>query len=285
VRSLYAGSVASPAWQRRGKRRRGVPRRASAVAAAAAALVSGCGSSHDTGSAHVRAGAATEQAREPAPAHWRSAHPHRVLVGQIVERLPTRRHLVALTFDAGADNAGAPKILTALRRASATATFFVTGRWVELYPRWARQIAAKYPIGNHTFDHSDLTRLRRSLVVREIVMAQAAIKRVTHRPPSPLFRFPYGSSSASTLRIANHLGYTALGWTVDTLGWEGTSLGQTVHSVVARALGNLKPGEIILMHVGANPNDHSTLDASALPTIIDSIRARGYTLVTPSAYF
>ena len=37
------------------------------------------------------------------------------------------------------------------------------------------------------------------------------------------------------------------------------------------------------MHVGSNPADRSTLDASALPTIIDAIRARGYSFVTMNA--
>jgi peptidoglycan/xylan/chitin deacetylase (PgdA/CDA1 family) len=36
----------------------------------------------------------------------------------------------------------------------------------------------------------------------------------------------------------------------------------------------------VLMHVGANPSDHSTLDADALRTVIDDVRARGYAFVT-----
>jgi peptidoglycan/xylan/chitin deacetylase (PgdA/CDA1 family) len=118
-----------------------------------------------------------------------------------------------------------------------------------------------------------------------VLRAAAAIKRATGRPPLALFRFPYGSSDASTLAIVNRLGDTAVGWTVDTLGWEGTSLGQSVESVTARALTHLRPGEIVLMHVGANPSDHSTLDADALPGIISAIRARGYQFVTVDQYF
>jgi peptidoglycan/xylan/chitin deacetylase (PgdA/CDA1 family) len=116
-------------------------------------------------------------------------------------------------------------------------------------------------------------------------MAKAAIKRSTGRPITSLFRFPYGSSNASTLAVVNRLGDTAVGWTVDTLGWEGTSLGQSVDSVTSRALTHLQPGEIILMHVGANPADHSTLDADALSRMIGAIRARGYGFATLTAYF
>ena len=193
--------------------------------------------------------------------------------------------MVALTFDAGANDAGAAKILATLRESGATGTFFMTGRWAQLFPHRARKIAARYPIGNHTYDHSDLTRLTPSAVLREIQMASTAIRRVTGRPPAPLFRFPYGSSSPSTLRTANQLGYTAIGWTVDTLGWEGTSGGQSTESVVSHALAHLQPGAIILMHVGSNPHDRSTLDADALRTIIDDIRRRGYTFVTLSQYY
>lgn len=89
-----------------------------------------------------------------------------------------------------------------------------------------------------------------------------------------------GSSNASSLALVNRLGYTAVGWTVDTLGSEGSSLGQSIGSVTSRALEHLRPGEIILMRVGANPHDHSTLDADALPRIISAIQARGYQFVT-----
>jgi peptidoglycan/xylan/chitin deacetylase (PgdA/CDA1 family) len=207
-----------------------------------------------------------------------------VLAGRIPERLPTSQRVVALTFDAGADNAGAPKILAALARSGATATFFMTGRWAALYPQWARRIAARYPIGNHTFDHRDVLGLTLPGVRSEVLMAATAIQRATGRLPVPLFRFPYGSSSASTLALVNHLGYTAVGWTVDTLGWEGTSMEQSVASVTLHALAHLQPGEIILMHAGANPVDHSTLDADALPGIISAIRARGYQLVNLDEY-
>jgi peptidoglycan/xylan/chitin deacetylase (PgdA/CDA1 family) len=228
---------------------------------------------------------AAHAARRPVRVQPRAARAHPVLFGQIPDRLPTKRHVVALTFDAGADNAGAPKILPVLARTGVPATFFMTGRWAELYPRWARRIAARYPIGNHTFDHQDLLRLSLQSVRSELLMAKAAIKHATGRPPTPLFRFPYGSSNASTLAVVNRLGYTAVGWTVDTLGWEGTSLGQSVDSVTSRALTHLQPGEIILMHVGANPDDHSTLDADALPRIIDAIRAHGYGFAALTRYF
>ena len=61
-------------------------------------------------------------------------------------------------------------------------------------------------------------------------------------------------------------------------------VGRAVQStVVSRVLSTAKAGQIVLMHVGAHPKDDSTLDADALPRIIDQLRARGYGFVTLEA--
>jgi peptidoglycan/xylan/chitin deacetylase (PgdA/CDA1 family) len=205
--------------------------------------------------------------------------PH-ALVGRVPTTLPTRRRIVALTFDASANDAGLPKITATLRRLRVPATFFMTGHFASFYPRWARSVAARYPIGNHTMNHADLNGLSDAQVRREVFDGQKAIRRVTGRDPQALFRFPYGSDSARTVRIVNSLGYAPVGWTVDTGGWLGTSGGQSVEGVVARSLSGLRPGEIILMHVGSNPGDGSTLDADGLATTVRRIEGRGYTFVT-----
>jgi peptidoglycan/xylan/chitin deacetylase (PgdA/CDA1 family) len=49
--------------------------------------------------------------------------------------------------------------------------------------------------------------------------------------------------------------------------------------VAARVLAALRPGEIVLMPVGSNPDDHTTFDAYALPQVISELRARGYSFV------
>jgi peptidoglycan/xylan/chitin deacetylase (PgdA/CDA1 family) len=69
-------------------------------------------------------------------------------------------------------------------------------------------------------------------------------------------------------------------WTVDSLGWQGTSGGQTTQRVVNRVLAAAQPGAIVLLHIGSNPDDGTTLDAAALPQIIDGLRAQGYRFVT-----
>ncbi len=205
------------------------------------------------------------------------------LAGAEWTRLPTTDKVVALTFDAGGNNAGVAPILKALAAAGVPATFFLTGKWTEVYPNDARTIASSYPIGNHTYDHPHLTGLSDAQVAKEVTHAQSVIVATTHHDPRPLFRFPYGSTDARTLADIHRLGYGGIRWTVDTLGWEGKSLGQSTTTVIQRVLNGLRPGEIVLMHVGA-ANDGSTLDANALPALIGALRTRGYRLVLVGSY-
>jgi gamma-D-glutamyl-L-lysine dipeptidyl-peptidase len=201
-------------------------------------------------------------------------------VGTEWERLPTTNKVVALTFDAGSNAAGAPSILDTLERLRVPATFFLTGKWANAFPQLASQIGAYFPVGNHTFSHPDLTKLTDDQVRSQLRRAATAIRSATGQDPKPMFRFPFGARTAHLISLVNGMGYGSIRWTVDTLGWEGTSGGQSVDSVISRVLEALQPGEIVLMHVGSHPKDHSTLDAKALPRLIRAIRARGYGFVT-----
>ena len=98
--------------------------------------------------------------------------------------------------------------------------------------------------------------------------------------PGPWFRFPYGDRTDADVRAVNAAGYVAIRWTVDTLGWQGTSGGRSAAEVVDRVLDGATPGEIVLMHVGANPDDGTTLDADALPGVIAGLRGAGYGFTT-----
>jgi peptidoglycan/xylan/chitin deacetylase (PgdA/CDA1 family) len=199
--------------------------------------------------------------------------------GVEVDRLPTRAKLVALTFDAGADAAGAERILSALATRRAAATFFLTGRWVQRYPRLARRIGRRYAVANHTWSHSRMTPLSSSEVRKEIRRAEWWIRAGTGRDPRPLFRFPYGDRDARTIAIANSLGYTSVRWSLDTWGWMGTSGGMSAGAVQRRVATRLRPGDILLLHVGGG-RDGSMLDTRALPDVLRQIERRGYRFAT-----
>ena len=203
--------------------------------------------------------------------------------GVEVERLPTRAKVVALTFDGAWDDAGVPRILRALKQYRATATFFVTGSWVKRYRRLARRIGRQYPVANHSWSHPRMSRLSAVEIRKEIVRAQWWIRAGTGRDPRPYFRFPYGDRSARSVAVVNELGYTSVRWSLDTWGWMGPAAGQSRTTVARRVATMLSPGDILLLHIGAN-RDGSTLDADALPAVLRLLRARGYRTVTLDRY-
>jgi peptidoglycan/xylan/chitin deacetylase (PgdA/CDA1 family) len=224
-------------------------------------------------------------ATRPAPAPAASTRPITGwLAGTDWTAIPTTRRVVALTFDAGANADAVPSILVTLARDHVPATFFLTGNFARAFPAAARAIGASgFRIGDHTISHPHLTQLPDAAVRQQILGGARQITAVTGANPAPLLRFPYGDASARTIAIANRAGYVPVRWTVDTLGWEGTAGHVSAAVVAARVLAALRPGEIVLMHVGSNPDDHTTLDADALPRVISALRARGYSFVTLDA--
>ncbi|WP_454697434.1 polysaccharide deacetylase family protein [Arthrobacter humicola] len=203
-----------------------------------------------------------------------------VLAGQDLQVVPGAGPSVALTFDAGANSAGLPSILQTLAGAGVRGTFFLTGSWAAANPDGvAAIVAGGHRVGNHSQTHPDFTGLPDAGIGDQVRAAEQAIV-AAGADPRPLFRFPLGARDARTIAAVNNLGYVPVRWSVDTLGWKGTSGGITAQQVADRALSALQPGEIVLMHIGSNPADGSTLDADALPGMIERMRQAGYGFVT-----
>jgi peptidoglycan/xylan/chitin deacetylase (PgdA/CDA1 family) len=198
--------------------------------------------------------------------------------------VPAAAKVVALTFDAGANADGVSSILATLGKFGVPGTFFLTGNFVRDFPAASKAIAAAGErIGDHSVSHPYFTKLTDAQIRDQVLTAQAQIRQVTGADPWPWFRFPFGDYNQHAISVVNSAGFAPVGWTVDTLGWKGTSGGITAQIVVNRVLAGLRPGEIVLMHCGSNPDDHSTLDADALPAVIQNLRARGYSFVTADA--
>ncbi|KRE82713.1 polysaccharide deacetylase family protein [Arthrobacter sp. Soil764] len=219
-----------------------------------------------------------EPAAPPQPAPFPDS-----LRGQDLTVIPGAGRVVALTFDAGANAAGLPSILSTLSAKGVTGTFFLTGNWAANNPQSvARIVAAGHRVANHSMTHPGFTGLGNEQIIQQVRGAEEAIL-AAGADPRPLFRFPYGERDARTIAAVNSLGYVAVRWTVDTLGWKGTSGGASLQAVADRVQAGLQPGEIVLMHIGSNPDDGSTLDADALPQVIDRIAAGGYGFATLDA--
>jgi peptidoglycan/xylan/chitin deacetylase (PgdA/CDA1 family) len=198
-----------------------------------------------------------------------------------VERIPTDRKVVALTFDAGANADAVPAILATLAAERVRGTFFLTGDFVRQFPRAARSIAgAGHRLANHSASHPHFTALGSPAIRDQLRTAEQEIRATTGADPRPLFRFPFGDRDARTIGTVNQAGYLPVRWTVDTLGWQGTSGGRSAAEVTSRVLDTARPGQIVLMHVGSHPTDGSTLDSDALPAVIAGLRQRGYQFVT-----
>lgn len=186
---------------------------------------------------------------------------------------------VALTFDAGADRGYAEEILDTLAERHVTASFGVTGVWAKANPDLVRRMAADgHLVINHTLDHRSFTGVSDNLggltAARrraELDEADAILAPLIGHSTKPFYRLPYGDDDA---RVADEMaadGYTRkVGWTVDSLGWRGTSSSD----ILARCLKLAAPGGIYVFHVGK-----ASQDALALAPLIGSLRERGYGFV------
>jgi peptidoglycan-N-acetylglucosamine deacetylase len=192
--------------------------------------------------------------------------------------------VVALTFDAGSDRGYAEQILNTLAAKGVKADFGMTGVWAEKNPDLIKRIVADgHHLMNHSWDHPSFTGystgkppLTSAQRADQLKRTEDLMRKQAGVELKPYFRPPYGDYDDSVLRDLEANGYTInVMWTIDTLGWDGL----TAVQINKRVFDNVKPGAIILMHVGA-----ASQDASALPTMIDGLRQRGYRFATVKQY-
>jgi peptidoglycan-N-acetylglucosamine deacetylase len=177
------------------------------------------------------------------------------------EEPPAKRGgTVYLTFDDGPSQY-TPAILSVLRATHSTATFFELGFRQAQHPTAAAHIRAEGSnIGNHTYNHPDLTKLR----PRQIRWQLA------HGPRSGCVRPPYGATNRTVERILSRQGLHQVLWTIDTQDWSRPG---TKHIVKAATGPNVSAGSILLMHDGGGDRSETI---AALPYIIATLQHQGY---------
>jgi peptidoglycan-N-acetylglucosamine deacetylase len=179
---------------------------------------------------------------------------------------------IALTFDDG-PGPYTPGVLSVLERLHVQATFFVIGAMLRYFSAsTVRAIKDGDVIGDHTETHPEMALLSAHEQYEEL-FEQIARVELLGGPRPVLFRPPYGSFNATTMRELHRLHLLMTLWSVDT----GDYLQPGVSVIVQRVLAGAHPGAIILMHDAGGTR---TETIEALPTIIDDLRARGFHLVT-----
>lgn len=200
----------------------------------------------------------------------------------VVQRFGAQPHKVALTFDDGPDPAWTPAILDTLASRDAHATFFMIGTAVESHLRLTRRVLNDgNEIGSHTFSHPNMSLLPARLIGMELDFNQRLLEVALDRRVV-FFRAPYFGDAEPTTAdelipaaIASDRGYVIAGLHVDSRDWERPGAPAIVRNVLdARERGN-----VVLLHDGGGDR---TQTLAALGPIIDSLRARGDTLVTLS---
>lgn len=191
----------------------------------------------------------------------------------IVTAVATSEPVVALTFDAGSDRGFAAEILDTLAARGIRASFGMTGKWAEANPDLLqRMVDEGHALINHTYDHPHMETLSTAQRLWQLDRTEEIINGITGISTKPYFRPPYGSYNNQVLGDVGSAGYRySVMWTVDCLGWKGLP----PSDVAARCEAALRPGAILLMHVGAASTDYAALD-----DILAAIDLGGYRYAT-----
>jgi len=203
----------------------------------------------------------------------------------VIRRYGESAHRVALTFDDGPDGRWTPMILDTLKSRDAPATFFVIGQNAEAHiPLLRRMYAEGHEIGNHTFTHPNLAfatdRVTRLQIDATERLLEAALDRRSAfwRPPYFGDAEPTTNDELVPIGVASARGYLAVGLRVDAEDWQRPGV-QTIIDTVLAQLARPKGGNVILLHDGGGDRSETV---AALGPLIDSLRARGDTLVSVS---
>ena len=203
----------------------------------------------------------------------------------VIKRYGAHPGLVALTFDDGPDARWTPKILDILKAKKASATFFVIGQNMERYPGLVqREVREGQMVGSHTWTHPNIAEVPPEEARIELSATQRLFETLTTRSMR-LFRPPFfGDAEPSTPRevgpllLAQEQGYLTAGLRIDPDDWQKPDAKLIVSRTLER-LADTGPhqGQVVLLHDSGGDRSRTV---EALPTLIDQLRAHGYTLVT-----
>ena len=179
--------------------------------------------------------------------------------------------LIAFTFDDG-PSGYTLDLLDALDAFGAKATFFLTGYSIKARNSVVIETLARgHEIGNHTTDHTRLTKLKEKQIHDKLNNNNELFRNITNQDML-LVRPPYGSVND---RVKAAIKAPIILWSVDTRDWES----RNTDKVVKETLKYVKEGDIVLFH------DLYPTTIEAVSLLLPILYADNYQIVTVSDLF
>ena len=188
---------------------------------------------------------------------------------------------IALIFNVGVGEPGAGlswDVINALENQQTPATIFVQSWWAAYYPAYVADFANRgFVIGTHGDADLELADRTTEDVMNEIVDATATIDTALGSPGAsdPLFTPASTGADVRVLGMISFAGYLPVTWGIDS---QDANDNATANRVAERVIDQAYDGAIVQMHLDA-PNS-TAVTATALPQIISTLKADGYTFVT-----
>jgi peptidoglycan-N-acetylglucosamine deacetylase len=154
----------------------------------------------------------------------------------------------ALTFDDGPDPVWTPRVLDALHRVEAHATFFAIAPLALKHPGIVSAVLEMgHVVEFHCTDHIRHTHLSRREVEADTREGLRALKSLGVEPR--FWRPPWGVLAPWTEEVAEDFGLRLAPWSIDTRDWRGNPAREMLRNVDSL----LGPGAVVLMHDGLGP--------------------------------
>ena len=185
------------------------------------------------------------------------------------KRVDPEKKLIAFSFDDGPSRKNTEKILKALDKNNARATFFMLGQNAKYYPDLVKKVEESgNEIAGHSWNHPLLTKLGKKGVKKQMSQMNEAIASVTGSDVG-LLRPPYGSINRT---VKNTVKDPLILWSIDTLDWKTLNADKTAAAILKQA----KDGDIILMH------DIHAPTAEAVKKVLPKLEKKGFQVCTVS---
>lgn len=197
---------------------------------------------------------------------------------ETLEHGPRTRPAVVLTFDACAakDATYDQEVIETLRREKVPATLFLSGRWMERFPKHTRALAADplFEIGVHGHRHRNPLLANDAKLEEEFARPLAILKKLTGLT-AKLYRAPFAVIDERVEKAATKHGLIVVQYDLAS-GDPDPKISE--EKLATHVTTRARNGSIVVLHM----NGRGWKTAKALPKIISGLRARGFTFAHAS---